>query len=222
MNILSIDSSTNKVSIALKKHDDVFSLESKQEIHASQVILSMIDEILKKYDMKCKDLNALTFNKGPASFTGTRIAASVTQAIGYSWQIPVFGISSLVLMAFDYYEKTNHSEILCIKKAYSQKIFWALYDIKKNLYVPINGNHISSFSDVKLNTKHKWHGISNCWDEYQAGSNKSIDQSVKCINIQENISAKKIIDFAIANENFEKKFNYKDTLPEYVSHDLFD
>ena len=57
MNILSIDSSTNKVSIALKKHDDVFSLESEQEIHASQVILSMIDEVLKKCDMKCKDLN---------------------------------------------------------------------------------------------------------------------------------------------------------------------
>ena len=34
--------------------------------------------------------------------------------------------------------------------------------------------------------------------------------------------AKKIIEFIIDNENLEKSFSYKDTLPDYVNYDLFD
>ena len=47
MNILSIDSSNKQVSIALKLKDKIFNLKSNQEIRASQVVLPMIDEILK-------------------------------------------------------------------------------------------------------------------------------------------------------------------------------
>ena len=62
MNILSIDTSTDKVSVSLKINDDVDSLENKQEIRASQIILSMIDKILRKHNINCKDLTAITFN----------------------------------------------------------------------------------------------------------------------------------------------------------------
>ena len=222
MNILSIDTSTDKVSVSLKINDDVDSLENKQEIRASQIILSMIDKILRKHNINCKDLTAITFNKGPASFTGTRIASSVTQAIGYAWQIPVFGVSSLTIMAFDYFKRVKHSEIICIKKAYSQKIFWAVYKINENSFKPVSGNHISNFAEIKFDSNCKWHGISDCWDDYESGLNPLIDKFVDKINIKEAGNSKKIIDFVLSNEEINKKFDYKDTLPEYVSHDLFD
>jgi len=222
MNILSIDSSCNKVSVALKKDDQFFSLESKQEVRASQVTLKMIDELLKKYNLKCKDLNVLAFNKGPASFTGTRLAASIVQAIGYSWNIPVIGVSSLALIAQIYHKTHNYSKILSIKKAYSKKIYWALYDVDQNAYEPIDGNHISEFSDIEFDNNFKWYGLSDCWDEYQVGMNKLIDQHIERIDIREKIGAKAIIDFIVLNENLNKTFDYKDTIPDYINHDLFD
>ena len=222
MNILSIDSSNKQVSIALKLKDKIFNLKSNQEIRASQVVLPMIDEILKKNNVQCKDLNALTFNKGPASFTGTRVSASIVQAIGYTHKIPVFGVSSLALMAYGYYENFNYPEILCIKRAYSKKIYWALYNIEKNSYVAIDGSHISEFPDIKFDEKDRWHGLSDCWNDYNIGTNKLIDQYVRRIDVQESIGAEKIINFIISNENLEKPFNHDDTLPDYVNNDLFD
>ncbi len=222
MNILSIDSSSKQISIALKKDDQIFNLESKQETRASQVVLEMIDSILKENSIECKDLNILTFNKGPASFTGTRIAASIVQAIGYSWKIPVFGVSSLTLMAYAHHQSSDYSQIISIKKAYSKKIYWASYDIKKNSYKPIDGNHISEFSNIKFDKNYQWHGLSDCWGDYDAGTNELIDQHVECIHSKEETGAKKIIEFIIDNENLEKSFSYKDTLPDYVNYDLFD
>ena len=222
MNILSIDTSTNKVSVALKIDNKIDSLENRQEIRASQIVLTMIDKILNKHKISCKDLNAISFNKGPASFTGTRIASSITQAIGYTWKIPVFGVSSLTIMAFDYFKKTKHSEIISIKKAYSQKVFWAVYNIGKNSFKPISGNHISNFADIKLDGDSKWYGISDCWDDYESGTNGSIDKLIEKTDINEKGNAERIIDFVLSNGKIDKEFDYKDTLPEYVSHDLYD
>ena len=116
MNILSIDSSGPVLSLTLKQNDKIFSYSDVQEAKASQIILSSIDSLLLKSKINVTDLNAIVFNKGPASFTGTRVAASVCQAIGYSRNIPVIGISSLSLMAFNYFLKSNYSYITCIKK----------------------------------------------------------------------------------------------------------
>ena len=222
MNVLSIDSSCKQVSVALKKDNQFFSLESEQKVRASQVTLKMIDELLKKNNLKCQDLNILVFNKGPASFTGTRLAASIVQAIGYSWNIPVIGVSSLALMAHIYYKTHNYSEILSIKKAYSKKIYWALYNIDQNAYEPIDGNHISEFPDIKFNESSKWHGLSDCWNEYQTGTNKLIAHHVERIDAEEEIGAKAIIEFVMSNKKLSKTFDYKDTIPDYINHDLFD
>ena len=82
MNILSIDSSGEILSIDLKKNNKYYSYSDQQKSKASQIILSSIDKIMSDNKLDVSDLNLVIFNKGPASFTGTRIAASVCQAIG--------------------------------------------------------------------------------------------------------------------------------------------
>ena len=99
MNILSIDSSVPILSLTLKLDDKISNFSDQQQSRASQIILSSIDILLSKSKIEVNDLDVIVFNKGPASFTGTRVAASVCQAIGYSCNMPVVGISSLSLMA---------------------------------------------------------------------------------------------------------------------------
>ena len=64
------------------------------------MILIEIDKILKKYNIKRETIDYIVFNRGPGSFTGTRVASSVIQAIAYTHNIPVIGISSMWLMAY--------------------------------------------------------------------------------------------------------------------------
>ena len=114
MNILSIDSSGDMLSLELKKNGEFYSYLDSQQTRASQIILSSIDKIMSDNNLDVSDLNLIIFNKGPASFTGTRIAASVCQAIGYSLNIPVIGVNSLSLMAYKYSCKESYSKITCI------------------------------------------------------------------------------------------------------------
>ena len=75
---------------------------------------------------------------------------------------------------------------------------------------------------IELDGDSKWHGISDCWDDYEFGTNGSIDQLIEKTDINEKGNAERIIDFVLSNGKIDKEFDYKDTLPEYVSHDLYD
>jgi len=116
MNILSIDSSGPQLSVAIKQDDQIFYKQHEQDKRASKIILSTIDGLLSKNNINLSSVNAIVFNKGPASFTGTRVAAAVTQAIGYTHNIPVLGISSMSLMAYVYYIKSKKQNLHVLKK----------------------------------------------------------------------------------------------------------
>ena len=45
--------------------------------------------------------------------------------------IPAIGIPSLSLMAYDYYKISGHPNILCIKKAYSENVYWGEFNISE-------------------------------------------------------------------------------------------
>ena len=116
MNILSIDSSGPMLSIELKINNESYSYSDQQKSRASQIILSSIDKIMSDNNVEVTDLNMIVFNKGPASFTGTRIAASVCQAIGYTLNIPVIGVNALSLMALVIFPKSPFLEYPVLKK----------------------------------------------------------------------------------------------------------
>lgn len=57
----------------------------------SETILSKIDNLLTTNNIKNEDLKGLVFYKGPGSFTGLRIGASIANAYAYSLTIPSIG-----------------------------------------------------------------------------------------------------------------------------------
>lgn len=65
-------------------------LVSKQE-HGSQVLLNLVEKIVKKAGLKMEDLDEIKVATGPGSFTGLRVGVSVANALGFSLGIPVNG-----------------------------------------------------------------------------------------------------------------------------------
>src|ERR1051325_4319407 len=55
----------------------------------AKTIHSKLEELLNKSNIQLKDLNGIVFYKGPGSFTGLRIGASVANALAYSYEIPI-------------------------------------------------------------------------------------------------------------------------------------
>ena len=57
----------------------------------SSTILAKIEEILSSNTLSQKDITGIVFYKGPGSFTGLRIGASVANAFAYSLGMPSIG-----------------------------------------------------------------------------------------------------------------------------------
>jgi tRNA threonylcarbamoyladenosine biosynthesis protein TsaB len=90
--ILVINTKDQKqVSVSLKEGDKTLSSLSEENEFGSQVLLPLIEKILKKNDLGYKDLTGIEVETGPGSFTGLRVGVSVANALGFSLSIPVNG-----------------------------------------------------------------------------------------------------------------------------------
>ena len=80
-----------KVEISLKKDGKILNTLSKDREYGSQVLLPMIEKLLKNNDLGFKDLQGIEVETGPGSFTGLRVGVSVANSLAYSLGIPVNG-----------------------------------------------------------------------------------------------------------------------------------
>ena len=84
MLVLSVDSSSATATCALVKDDQILgeiNLNSKRE--HSVIIMDLIDEILKRYNLTIKDVDAFAISEGPGSFTGLRIGMATIKRDGF-------------------------------------------------------------------------------------------------------------------------------------------
>ncbi len=90
MNAIYIDTSDNKkVIVSLKVQGEEDRVEQDIGPQKSQVVLPLIEELLKKHNLTIRDITHIEVNQGPGSFTGLRVGVSIANALSYSLQIPV-------------------------------------------------------------------------------------------------------------------------------------
>ncbi len=93
MTILSIDTSSNeKISVGIQIGEERFLLTRKITKQRAQVVLPMIEALLKKHKLKLTDIDEIWVETGPGSFTGLRVGVSIANALGYALNIPVNGM----------------------------------------------------------------------------------------------------------------------------------
>lgn len=90
MSILIIDTSSNKeIRVGLRVDEKANIITKKIGKEKAQVVLPMIEEIIKKHNAELKSLTSIEVNIGPGSFTGLRVGVSVANALGFALKIPI-------------------------------------------------------------------------------------------------------------------------------------
>ncbi|MBI2599395.1 tRNA (adenosine(37)-N6)-threonylcarbamoyltransferase complex dimerization subunit type 1 TsaB [Candidatus Daviesbacteria bacterium] len=90
--ILHIDTKDQKiVRLSLKDKDKIIKTLSEENEYGSQVLLPLIEKLLKEEKLEYKDLKGIEVETGPGSFTGLRVGVSVANALGFALRIPVNG-----------------------------------------------------------------------------------------------------------------------------------
>lgn len=82
---LLIDTADNKeIKVGLVIGGKKYWLKRKVNFQKAQVVLPMIDELLKKHYLKLSQLEKIEVNSGPGSFTGIRVGLSVANALRFA------------------------------------------------------------------------------------------------------------------------------------------
>ncbi len=92
MAILILDTADNKkitVGLIINGQKDIQVKEITS--NKTQIILPMIEEILKKHLLKPEDLSGIQINPGPGSFTGLRVGLAIANSLSFALKIPING-----------------------------------------------------------------------------------------------------------------------------------
>lgn len=124
MRILALDTSSEFCSVALWLDGEL----DGREVHAghrhSELLLGMVDELLRRHALSVQSLDGIAFGEGPGSFTGLRIACGVTQGLAFAAGLPVVGIGTLAAMA----HATHAERVVCCVDARMHEIYHAAYE----------------------------------------------------------------------------------------------
>lgn len=99
MKVLAIETSTEHCSVALLHGSHLAVREDSAGQNHSELVLPMIDELLREARLAVADLDGVAFGAGPGSFTGLRIACGVAQGLAFSADLPVAAVGTLLAIA---------------------------------------------------------------------------------------------------------------------------
>jgi tRNA threonylcarbamoyladenosine biosynthesis protein TsaB len=99
LNILSLETSSEWCSVAAWLDGKMSAREELAGQRHSQIILPMIDALLRDVGLELSAFHAIAFGAGPGSFTGLRIGCGVAQGLAFAAGIPVACVSTLLAVA---------------------------------------------------------------------------------------------------------------------------
>lgn len=92
MNTLILDTSDNKkITVGLITNGKKDIRTEKITSNKTQIILPIIDRILKRHLLMPKDLSEIKINTGPGSFTGLRVGLAIANALSFALKISING-----------------------------------------------------------------------------------------------------------------------------------
>lgn len=169
LKVLALDTSTEACSAALSFNDEIISQYQIAPRQHTYLILPMLQSLLDTAGMTFSDLDAIAFGRGPGSFTGVRIAASVVQAMAFAHDLPVVPISTLQALAQSAYRESQTKNIIAAIDARMNEIYWGAYQLsEKNIMLPITAEAICLPAAIKINNENNFVGVGSGWDSYYA------------------------------------------------------
>ncbi len=166
-NILAIESSTPACSAALCIDGEVLERYALAPRQHAALLLPMIESLLLEADLTIGSLHAIAFGRGPGSFTGVRIAASMVQGIAFAADLQVLPVSTLAALALGGMREASVPRVITAMDARKSEIYTACYEQSNDAPVTLLGEERVCAPDaVTIPEQHDWVGVGGGWQAY--------------------------------------------------------
>ena len=119
--LLTIETSTPACSVALQVDGRLVSRYSEEPRSHTQLVMSMVDEVLIEAQVKIDQVDVIGVTVGPGSFTGLRVGLSFAKGFSYAIKCPIIPVPTILAMAYGLRLKKPLSGII---RSHGEKIFF--------------------------------------------------------------------------------------------------
>ncbi len=134
MRILALDTSTEYCSVALWHDSAVIERWELAGQKHSELLIDMLDALLKDAGIKLAQVDGIAFGKGPGSFTGVRIACGAAQGLAFGANLSVAGVCTLEAMA----EASGRPRVIAALDARMGEIYHAAYEKQDGVWTTVS------------------------------------------------------------------------------------
>lgn len=154
MNILAIETSTEYCSVALWQDGVVSARSEKVGQKHSEVLMAMVDAVLKDAGSAIRQVDGIAFGKGPGSFTGVRIACGVAQGLAFGVDVEVVGVCTLQALA----EAAGKDKVIAALDARMGELYLAAYQKQGDVWQAVVAPCLCKAEDAPLIAGEGWFG----------------------------------------------------------------
>lgn len=122
-NILAIETSSEACSLAVSNGDRLEVCHEVIPQQHTEKLLPLMQDLMNNVNLTYQDLDVIATGCGPGSFTGTRLACSITQGLAYSIGIPVISVSSMQILAQGMNREFQCSKVIVLINAHMEQIY---------------------------------------------------------------------------------------------------
>lgn len=124
--ILGIETATHQVGAALGGQEGVLaSFHAARGRHHAEILTPAIDFVCKQARVSFSEISCVAVDAGPGLFTGLRVGIAAAKASALALGVPMIGLSSLDLLAFEV--RWSNRVVIPVVDAKRGEIFWAPY-----------------------------------------------------------------------------------------------
>lgn len=140
--LLAIDTATERCSVTLRIDGRSIDRVVDTPRGHADLILSLIDEVLKEAGVTLTELEGIAYGRGPGAFTGVRIAIGVVQGLAFGASLPTVGISNLAAVAQQV--ALAGDRVLVCMDARMNEVYWGLFscDRATGLVIAEGSEHV--------------------------------------------------------------------------------
>lgn len=221
MKLLAIETATEACSAALYLDGEISYRYRVQPRGHSELILSMMEELLGAGGESLNALDALAFGRGPGSFTGVRIATGIIQGVALGADLPVVPVSTLAAVAQGYHRRTGAVRILPAFDARMKEIYWGAYQLDDSGVVGLVGNEqVCRPESLEVPDGGQWHGAGTGWRTYEVQLRTLLGEALVAVDTQLLCSAVDVAELAVAGFANGEAVAAEQALPVYLRNEV--
>ena len=123
MNLLALETSTERLSIAILRDGECFARDIDAGQRHSELTLPLMHELLAEAKLALREIDTIAFGQGPGSFTGVRIACGLAQGLALGIGKSLVPVQTQMALA----EQTGDEQVLVAIDARMGEIYFAAY-----------------------------------------------------------------------------------------------